>query len=76
MLRWSGSTTRRYPCEPLSLDGTRGGRPFTGITPIRSARRPSGFTVLESAGAIAFAVLMGAVGWAATVALLSLPMGR
>lgn len=51
-------------------------RPFTGVTPIRAIRRPSGFTRREIAGAIAFAVLMGVVGWVGTVALLSLPVGR
>lgn len=77
MLRWSGSTTRRYPGEPLNLDGARGAiRPFSGVTPIRAVRRPLGFTVREIARSVAFAVLMGVIGWAGTVTLLSLPVGR
>lgn len=71
MIRWTGSTTRRYSAERLSLGGTREPRPFTG-TPIRAVRRPLlEFTGREIAGAIALALLMVAGGLAWTIVLLA-----
>lgn len=72
MIKWTGSTARRYPPEPLTLDGTRQRRPFTG-TPIRGVRRPLLAWTPEEILRTIVAVLVGLVGgycWA--VVLLAL----